>query len=351
MLTFMTDLVPVRALWAFFTALIIALAVGSRFIEFCRHHQGKGQPIRESGPQSHLQTKKGTPTMGGLLIIGASLTSALLWCRLDNIHLWSCLFVYLAYAAIGFTDDYLKVTKNTSITISGKLRLILEFTISLAAVAAVSWLNRGQPGQFELNIPYFTDLSLNLCWFYIPFAMFVIVGSANSVNLSDGLDGLAGGLCIIAFAAFMIIAYLCGSDFYAYFNLSPVFQSSELAVLCAAVIGGCAGFLWFNAPPAKIFMGDTGSLALGGLLGMIAVCTRHEIILAVIGGIFVIEALSDIIQVFWYKRTKRRVFLMAPIHHHFEQLGWKETTVVLRFWLVGLMLALLGLASLGWTGA
>lgn len=339
------DSVIYRCVISFFTAFLLILACGGKTINYLKLHQGKGQPIREDGPKSHLETKKGTPTMGGLLILGGSILSVLLWCDLSNPFIPCALIVYLSYALIGFVDDYGKVTKNSSTSLSGKLRLLIEFSLALIVTGAISYFTHDGI-RFGLNIPYFQNLIINLSWFYIPFAMFVIVGTANSVNLSDGLDGLAGGLCSIAFFIFAIIAYIVGSDFSQFFAITPIYGVDELAVLCTAVIGGCVGFLWFNAPPAKIFMGDTGSLALGGLLGCIAVITKHEIILAIVGGIFVIEALSDIIQVFWYRRTKRRVFLMAPIHHHFEQLGWKETTVVLRFWIVALLLGIIGLLSL-----
>lgn len=309
-----------------------------------RHHQGKGQPIREDGPKSHLESKKGTPTMGGLLIIGTSLIGTLLWSNLSNPFVWSLLIIYLIYAGIGFADDYVKVTKNSSNAITGPHRLMMEFAASLVSIAIISYFT-AEEQRFALTIPYFKDWLINLSWFYVPFAMFVIVGTANSVNLSDGLDGLASGLCVIAFAAFAAIMFATGLS--ADTNLlNHNTLTAETVVLIASVIGGCIAFLWFNGHPAEIFMGDTGSLALGGLLGTIAVAGKQEILLAIIGGIFVIEALSDIIQVFWYKRTKRRVFLMAPIHHHFEQLGWKETKVVMRFWIVGTLLAALGLLTL-----
>lgn len=346
----LVDSTAYRALWAFFTALIIGLSCGGKLIQFLKLHQGKGQPIRDDGPQSHLETKKGTPTMGGLLIIGASLISILLWANLSNYLVWSCLGIYITYSLIGFLDDYIKVTKNTYNTISGKMRLLLEFAAALIAILVISY-HTPEASRYSLSIPYFQGLAINLCWFYVPFAMVVIVGTSNSVNLSDGLDGLASGLCIISFFVFMIIAYICGSSFAEYFYILPIPEAGEIAIIAAAVIGGCISFLWFNAPPAKIFMGDTGSLALGGLLGTIAIITKHEIVLAIVGGIFVIEAMSDIIQVFWYKRTKRRVFLMAPIHHHFEQLGWKETTVVLRFWIIAIILGIIGLTSLQLIGA
>ncbi len=342
---FVLDSIVYRSVWAFFTALVVVLASGGRVIGFLKQHQGKGQPIREDGPKSHLETKKGTPTMGGLMILGSSILAVLLWADWENLFVASALLVYVAYAIIGFVDDYGKVKKNSTTSLSGKLRLMIEFLIALVIAAAAAY-NTQEGIRFELSLPYLKNVALNLSWFYIPFAMFVIVGTANSVNLSDGLDGLAGGLCVVAFLVFAVIAFVAGSEFSQYFMIMPVVGVDELAVVCAAVVGGCIGFLWFNAPPAKIFMGDTGSLALGGLLGSVAVMTKHEIVLAIVGGIFVIEALSDIIQVFWYRRTKRRVFLMAPIHHHFEQLGWKETTVVLRFWIVAFMLGIIGLLSL-----
>ena len=341
----LADSIIYRTLLAFFTALILGLLTGKKFINCMKHHQGKGQPIREDGPKSHLESKKGTPTMGGLLIIGTSLIATLLWSNLSNPFIWSLLIIYLIYAGIGFADDYVKVTKNSSNAITGPHRLMMEFAASLVSIAIISYFT-AEEHRFALTIPYFKDWLINLSWFYIPFAMFVIVGTANSVNLSDGLDGLAGGLCVIAFAAFAAIMFATGLEG----NIDPTNSTgpitAETVVLIGAVIGGCIAFLWFNGNPAEIFMGDTGSLALGGLLGTIAVAGKQEILLAIIGGIFVVEALSDIIQVFWYKRTKRRVFLMAPIHHHFEQLGWKETKVVMRFWIVGLILALLGLLTL-----
>lgn len=340
----LADSIIYRAILAFFTALILGLLTGKKFINYMRHHQGKGQPIREDGPKSHLESKKGTPTMGGLLIIGTSLTGTLLWSNLSNPFIWSLLIIYLIYAGIGFADDYVKVTKNSSNAITGPHRLMMEFAASLVSIAIISYFT-AEEQRFALTIPYFKDWLINLSWFYVPFAMFVIVGTANSVNLSDGLDGLASGLCVIAFAAFAAIMF--ATELGADTNLlNHNTLTAETVVLIASIIGGCIAFLWFNGHPAEIFMGDTGSLALGGLLGTISVAGKQEILLAIIGGIFVIEALSDIIQVFWYKRTKRRVFLMAPIHHHFEQLGWKETKVVMRFWIVGTLLAALGLLTL-----
>lgn len=338
--------VYVRAILAFFTALILSLSFGERVIDFLRHHQSKGQPIREDGPQSHLLTKKGTPTMGGLLILGSSVLAVLLCADLCNIWIWTAIAVLIVYGFVGFVDDYVKVTKNTANAMTAKMKLFLQFTTALAAVAVISYQTPSET-RFLVNIPYFMDFAINLCWFYIPFAMVVIVGSSNAVNLSDGLDGLASGLLIAAFLFFMILAYICGSDLVNSFYLTSVPHAEEITIVCAAVIGGCMGFLWFNAAPAKVFMGDTGSLALGGLLGTVAVMVKQEILLAVVGAVFVVEALSVMVQVFYFKKTGgKRFFKMAPIHHHFEQCGWPETRVVIRFWIVAAILLVIGLLAL-----
>lgn len=337
--------VPSRAVLAFFAALALGLLFGGRLIEFLRHHQKKGQPIREDGPQSHLLTKKGTPTMGGLLILGTATAAILLFASLLNPMVWVCLAVMWIYGVVGFADDYVKVTKQTSNAMTAKMKLLLQFMTALVSVLVISYYTPAG-SRYSLTIPYFKDLALNLWLFYVPFAMVVIAGASNAVNLSDGLDGLAGGLLVAAFAFFALAAYICGTDIAQYFYVRALPGMGEVAVVCAAVAGGCVGFLWFNAPPAKVFMGDTGSLALGALLGTVAVMLKQEVMLAIVGGIFVLEALSVMIQVFWFKRTGRRVFKMAPIHHHFEQCGWPETTVVLRFWIVALMLLLAGLPAL-----
>lgn len=338
--------VSLRALAAFFTALLIALACGSRLIEFLHHHQSKGQPIREDGPQSHLLTKKGTPTMGGLLILGSCIFSTLLWADLNNYFIWISLLILLIYGTTGFVDDYVKVTKQTANAMTARMKLVLQFSTALIASAVISYATP-EAYRYSLTIPYFRDLALNLCWFYIPFAMIVITGASNAVNLSDGLDGLASGLLICSFAVFMLIAYTCGTAVAPHFTAFVIPAAGEITVLCAAVIGGCLGFLWFNAPKAKVFMGDTGSLALGALLGTVAVMTKHEILLAIVGGVFVMETVSVMIQVAYFKKTGgKRFFKMAPVHHHFEQLGWAETTVVIRFWIMAFILAVLGLASL-----
>lgn len=337
--------VPSRAALAFFAALALGLLFGGRLIEFLHHHQKKGQPIREDGPQSHLLTKKGTPTMGGLLILGTATAAILLFASLLNPMVWVCLAVMWIYGVVGFADDYVKVTKQTSNAMTAKMKLLLQFMTALVSVLVISYYTPAG-SRYSLTIPYFKDLALNLWLFYVPFAMVVIAGASNAVNLSDGLDGLAGGLLVAAFAFFALAAYVCGTDVAQYFYVRALPGMGEVAVVCAAVAGGCVGFLWFNAPPAKVFMGDTGSLALGALLGTVAVMLKQEVMLAIVGGIFVLEALSVMIQVFWFKRTGRRVFKMAPIHHHFEQCGWLETTVVLRFWIVALMLLLAGLPAL-----
>jgi phospho-N-acetylmuramoyl-pentapeptide-transferase len=314
-------------------------------IGWLRVKQGKGQPIRLDGPEGHF-VKAGTPTMGGLLIVGALLTSTLLWARWDNHFVWMILFVTLSFALLGFADDYAKVTRQNSDGVSGRLRLAIGF---LVAAVAAWWAASVHPDPlaYRLAFPFFKDFVLYLGVLFVPFAMLVIVGAANAVNLTDGLDGLAIMPVMIAAATFGAIAYAVGrTDFTEYLGVHFVPGSGEIAIYCAALIGGGLGFLWYNAPPAAVFMGDTGSLALGGALGAIAVATKHEIVLAIVGGLFVVEALSVIIQVLVYKRTGRRVFLMAPIHHHFEKKGWAEPQIVIRFWIISLILAMIGLATL-----
>ena len=331
-----------RSMGALATALLIALLIGPRFIGFLRTRQGKGQPIREDGPASHLLTKKGTPTMGGLMILIALTVSTLLWMDMANGFVWACLVVTLGFGAIGFMDDYDKVTKRSHKGVSGRVRLGIEFFI---AGLACTWI--ASATGTTLYLPFLKDAGLELGPFYILFAAFIVTGFGNAVNLTDGLDGLATMPVVIAAAAFAIIAYLVGNIRFAdYLGVHHVPGSGELAVFGAALIGSCLGFLWYNAPPAAVFMGDTGSLALGGALGTIAVITNHEIVLLLIGGLFVLETVSVIVQVASFKMTGKRVFRMAPIHHHFEQLGWAESTVVIRFWIVAIVLALAGLATL-----
>ena len=323
------------------TALIIGLLLGPKFISWLRVRQGKGQPIRADGPQSHL-AKRGTPTMGGLLILIAVIVSVLLWMNLANPYVWACLLVTAGFGLIGWLDDYDKVKKAHHAGLSGKTRLALEFLI--AGVA--TWI-MVRSGTTNLYIPFKQGPLIDLGYFYILFGAFVIVSFGNAVNLTDGLDGLATMPVIIASLAFLLISYLVGNaKFATYLGIPHVLGAGDLTVLCSAMVGAGLAFLWFNAPPAAVFMGDTGSLALGGALGAVSVATHHEFVLVIVGGLFVVEALSVIIQVAVYKRTGKRVFLMAPIHHHFEHLGWSEPTVVIRFWIVAFILALAGLSTL-----
>ncbi len=328
------------------TALLFVFLFGPGIIQALKLRQGRGQPIRADGPQTHL-SKAGTPTMGGLMILSGVIVSTLLWANLSNVYVWSVLLVTASFGGIGLYDDYLKVTKASAKNgFSGRARLGIEAIIG--AVAVLLMIVFGDDAvHTTLAIPFFKNAAVNLGYFYLVFGAFVIVGAGNAVNLTDGLDGLAIVPVMIAAASFGLIAYLAGRvDFAEYLQINHVPGTGELSVLVGAVIGAGLGFLWFNAPPAAIFMGDTGSLALGGMLGAIAVATKHEIVLAIIGGIFVMEALSVIIQVASFKMTGRRVFRMAPIHHHFEQLGWTEPQVVIRFWIVAVVLALVGLSTL-----
>ena len=335
-----------RAGGAFFTALMIGFLCGRPVIEWLRRLQRKGQPIRDDGPERHLLEKAGTPTMGGVLILMALLASAFLWARLDNGFVWTVLLVTLGFGLIGFVDDFQKVTTFTHKGISGKVRLAIGFAI---AGAAGWYLASIQPAALsdQIAMPVLKDALLNAGLFYLPFVMLVIVGSANAVNLTDGLDGLAIMPVMIAAGSLGIIAYVVGrSDFTEYLQVHYIPGTGEITIITSAIIGAGLGFLWYNAPPAMVFMGDTGSLSLGACLGAIAVATKHEIVWAVIGGLFVLEAVSVMVQVASFKMTGKRVFRMAPIHHHFEQKGWAEPTVVIRFWIIAVILALIGLASL-----
>lgn len=331
---------------AIVTALIFVFLFGGPIIDLLRLKQGKGQPIRSDGPQSHLVTKKGTPTMGGLMILSGLMMSTVLWANPKSPYVWVVLGVTLSFGLIGFYDDYLKIIKQTHAGISGRTRLIVEAVIAVAACTALANLGRG-PIATSLVFPFFKELVFNLGWAFVLLGAFVIVGAGNAVNLTDGLDGLAIVPVMIAAATFGLISYLAGNAVFAeYLQIHYVAGTGELAVLCGAVIGAGLGFLWFNAPPASIFMGDTGSLSLGGMLGAVAVAIKHEIVLAIVGGLFVLEAVSVIVQVVSFKLTGKRVFKMAPIHHHYEQLGWTESQIVIRFWIVAVVLALAGLATL-----
>ncbi|HEX3439667.1 MAG TPA: phospho-N-acetylmuramoyl-pentapeptide-transferase [Pseudolabrys sp.] len=328
------------------TALVFVFLFGGPIIDLLRIKQGKGQPIRTDGPQSHLVTKKGTPTMGGLMILSGLFVSTLLWANPMNPYVWVVLGVTLCFGMIGFYDDYLKVTKQTHNGFSGRTRLFAEAVVAVVACVLFTHLGR-PPIATSLVFPFFKDLVFNLGYAFILLGAFVMVGAGNAVNLTDGLDGLAIVPVMIAAATFGLISYVVGNALFSeYLQLHYVAGTGELAVLCGAVIGAGLGFLWFNAPPASIFMGDTGSLSLGGLLGAVAVAIKHEIVLAIVGGLFVLEAVSVIVQVVSFKLTGKRVFKMAPIHHHYEQLGWTEPQIVIRFWIVAVVLALAGLASL-----
>jgi phospho-N-acetylmuramoyl-pentapeptide-transferase len=336
----------VRTGGALITALIFVFLFGPWIIDHLRLRQGKGQPIREDGPASHLTTKRGTPTMGGLMILSGVTVATVLWANPANPYVWIVLGVTLAFGLVGFYDDYLKVTKQSHGGFSGRFRLLLEALIAAAACFAIASLGR-PPFATSLTFPLFKELVVNLGWFFVIFGAFIIVGAGNAVNLTDGLDGLAIGPVMIAALSFAFIAYLTGNAVYSdYLQIHFVIGAGELMVLCGAVLGAGLGFLWFNAPPASIFMGDTGSLALGGMLGTVAVATKHEIALAIIGGLFVLEAVSVIVQVISFRLTGKRVFRMAPLHHHFEQKGWTEPQIVIRFWIISIVLALAGLSTL-----
>jgi len=331
---------------AILTALAICLLFGGPMIAWLKSVQGAGQPIREDGPESHIVTKAGTPTMGGVLILVAVTATTLLWSDLGNGFVWVVLLVTLSFGALGFVDDYLKVARRSSNGLSSRVRILIEIVIAAAAAFVIATLSGSETGT-SLALPFFKDVLLDLGWFFIVFAVFVIIGASNAVNLTDGLDGLAIGPIIICAMTFGIVAYLSGHAVYSdYLQLPAVSGAGELAVFCGALVGAGLGFLWFNAPPAMVFMGDTGSLAAGAALGAISVVTKHELVLAIVGGLFVLETVSVIVQVASFKLTGRRVFRMAPIHHHFEKKGWAEPTIVIRFWIIAIVLALIGLATL-----
>jgi phospho-N-acetylmuramoyl-pentapeptide-transferase len=328
------------------TALVLSLMLGPVVIRWLRSVQRGGQPIREDGPARHLVEKKGTPTMGGVLILLSLTISTLLWTDLRNGYVWAVLLLTLGYGAIGFVDDYMKLSKRNTKGVSGRTKLVFQVVMGLACATFIATLTKGALGT-GLTLPVFKEVLIPLGIFFPLVGMFVMIGASNAVNLTDGLDGLAIVPTIIAAGVFALISYLVGNRMFAdYLQLHPVAGVGELGVFLAALVGSGLGFLWFNAPPAAVFMGDTGSLALGGALGAVAVATKHEVVLAIVGGLFVVETVSVIIQVFWFKRTGRRVFLMAPLHHHYEKKGWSEPTIVIRFWIVSMILALVGLATL-----
>ena len=331
---------------AMLTALILSFLWGPYFIAWLKKKQKQGQPIRDDGPQGHLITKVGTPTMGGFLILMTLTLSTLLWANLKNPFIWVVLIVTIGFGALGAWDDYIKLTKRSSKGLGSKSKFLIQAAISMGAAFWILTLSDPDLSS-KLTFPFFKNVILDLGWFYIPFACFVMVGASNAVNLTDGLDGLAIVPVMIVGICFGIITYVVGNAIFAnYLQLHFVPGSGELAVFCGALVGASLGFLWFNAPPAMVFMGDTGSLAMGGALGTISLITKHEIVLAIIGGLFVLETISVIIQVAYFKMTGKRVFLMAPIHHHFEQKGWAEPTIVIRFWIISVILAMIGLSSL-----
>lgn len=331
---------------AVLTSILFSFIFGGRIIAWLSSKQSGGQPIRLDGPESHLITKKGTPTMGGFMILLSIAISTLLWADLTNIYIWVVMFVTFGYGLIGFTDDYLKVSKKNSKGLRGKIKLFFQSIIVLIATIAIQY-EMNPNYNSHLALPFFKNLLLDLGWFYFIFVAFVVIGASNAVNLTDGLDGLAIVPIMIVAASFALISYLVGNIIYAeYLQIHYIEGAGEISVFCGALIGGGLGFLWYNAPPAKVFMGDTGSLAFGGALGITSVITKHEIVLAIIGGLFVIETISVIMQVVSFKLTGKRIFKMAPIHHHFEKLGWSEPTIVIRFWIIAVIFALIGLATL-----
>src|SRR5215468_1236633 len=331
---------------AVITALLVAFIIGPRLIAWLKVRQGRGQPIRSDGPQRHIVEKQGTPTMGGLLILLPTVAATLLWADLTDGYVWVILFVIFSYGLLGFLDDYYKVTKRTSDGVSGRTRLLIEFGVGFVATFAIMRMETPSLSG-TLAVPFLKTVLIPFGFFFIIVGGFVISGAANAVNFTDGLDGLAIVPVMIAAATFVLIAYLVGNSKFAdYLQLNYVAHVGECAVFLAALVGAGLGFLWYNAPPAMIFMGDTGSLPLGGALGAVAVAVKHEIVLAIVGGLFVLETVSVVVQVVSFKLTGKRVFRMAPIHHHFEQLGWREPTIVIRFWIVAVVLALIGLSTL-----
>ncbi|MDB5407484.1 MAG: mraY [Rhodospirillales bacterium] len=328
------------------TALLISFLCGPRIIAWLRSKQAEGQPIRADGPESHLVTKKGTPTMGGFLILLALTVSTLLWADLTNGYVWVVLFVTVSFGAIGFFDDYKKLTKRSSSGLSGRAKLVAEIAVATIAGVLIMQLTRG-PLATTLAVPFVKNMLIPFGGFFIAINVFVVVGASNSVNLTDGLDGLAIVPSMLAAGSFAFISYVAGNAIFAnYLQINHVPGAGELTVFCAAMVGAGLGFLWFNAPPAMVFMGDTGSLSIGAALGTISVITKHELVLAIIGGLFVLETVSVIVQVASFKLTGRRVFRMAPLHHHFEKKGWQEATIVIRFWIIASILALAGLSTL-----
>ena len=330
---------------AFFTSLLIALIIGGPFIKFFSNKKIIN-PIREDGPSDHIIKKIGTPTMGGVIILLGLIISVLLWADLTNIYVLFCFYIVFTFGLLGAYDDYKKIKNSDSQGISSRFKLIAQIILAMIGLIVLTYFVEYQEFK-NLYFPFFKNLIINLGWFFIPFSIFVIVGSSNAVNLTDGLDGLATVPVILVAGCFAFICYVSGNVVFSeYLQILYIEGTGEISIFCGAIIGACLGFLWFNAPPAKIFMGDTGSLALGGSLGAVGIITKHEIVLAITGGLFVLEALSVVVQVISFKLTGKRIFKMAPIHHHFEKKGWPESTVVIRFWIISIILAMIGLATL-----
>ena len=338
--------IAIRAFFSILTSLTVVLTFGSKFIESMNLIQVRGHPIRDDGPESHIIRKKGTPSMGGLLIIFSFFFSTLLWADITNTYIWIILLTSLLFGLLGFLDDIKKIRDQNPKGLSSYKKITIQFLFSLIIIYLISSQSNLE-FRYSLSVPFITGTVLVGLLFYYAFTCLVIIGSSNAVNLTDGLDGLAIVPVIITLASFGIISYLSGNDiFSSNLNINYIPSTSEISVLCFSLLGSCLGFLWFNAPPAKIFMGDTGSLSLGAVLGSIAVITKHELVLFVIGGIFVIETISVVVQVIFFKLFGKRVFLMTPIHHHFEQKGWSESTIIIRFWIISFVLAIIGLATL-----
>ena len=335
----------VRTGLSMITSMVVVFTIGSPFINYFSRKQIHN-PIREDGPEDHIIKKIGTPTMGGVLILIGLFSGILLWSDLNNPFNWFLIFIVASFGMLGAYDDIKKIKGKSSAGISSKTKIFTQIILALIGILILTYLAKPDD-LMNLYIPFFKNIIINLGWFFVPFYLFVIVGSSNAVNLTDGLDGLATVPVILVAACFAFISYVTGNIVFAQYLQIPYIEGvGEVSVFCGAIIGSCLGFLWFNAPPAKIFMGDTGSLALGGSLGAISIITKHEIVLAITGGLFVFEAVSVIVQVLSYKLTGRRIFKMAPIHHHFEKKGWHESTVVIRFWIIAIILAMLGLATL-----
>ena len=330
---------------AVFTSLIIVLAIGGPFINLFSNKK-IFNPIREDGPSDHIIKKIGTPTMGGVIILIGLIASVFLWADLENIYILFCLYIVLSFGLLGAFDDYKKIKNGNSSGISSRFKIITQILLAVIGLIFLTWFVEYEELR-NLYFPFFKNLAINLGWFFVPFSVFVIVGSSNAVNLTDGLDGLATVPVILVAVCFAFISYVTGNIFFSeYLQIIYIEGTGEVSIFCGAIIGACLGFLWFNAPPAKIFMGDTGSLSLGGSLGAVGIITKHEIVLAITGGLFVLEAISVMVQVISYKFTGKRIFKMAPIHHHFEKKGWPESTVVIRFWIISIILAMIGLATL-----